>query len=353
MKKAIKIVAFNAFFATILVVVLYGISDKIVHTPQSFLRSYWPHFALKSDELDLKYNSYYFAGADSKHIYLGNASAPLHMLIIDYALKDTTHVRFKIENLEKLKLTAYLRLKIDSPNFYLMDGLAPRLFRGRIGEWYARSFMYDSAFFSQSIPMGRKSFAIRTKSTKTFENILGKVTEDKPHVILNDQLLQKQIDGVFCTDGMLNYNTHLNRLVYTYYYRNEFIVYDTNMNLQYRGHTLDTFRTANIKLASINSEHVTTLANKPQMVNKKSCVFGNYLFIQSEVMAKNDIPEMFEDAAIVDSYDLNDGKYKFSFYIFKEDGSRPREFQIINDSVLLVLRNNLLVKYKINHKDIL
>lgn len=347
-KKAIITVACCAFFATALVVTLYAVSDKIVHTPQSFLRTYPSKFVERGDELDLKYNSYYYAGASSDHIYLGNASSPLHMVIVDYTLKDTSHVALKIDNVDYKKLTLYMQLKVEPPYFYLMDGLAPGLFRGKIGEWVAKPFMFDSAFFSQSVPIGGKAFAIRTKSRKTMENVLGKVAQDTPHVKLNYNLLQKQIDGVFCTDGVLNYSSYLQRIVYTYYYRNEFIVYDTNMNLQYRGNTLDTFRTAQIKLAKINSEEAITLASKPKYVNKRTCVYGNYLFIHSNVMAKNDIPALFESAAIIDAYDLRDNKYRFSFYIYNENDSGPREFQILNDSTLIVLRGNLIVKSRLN-----
>lgn len=347
-RKAIISIACCAFFATALVIVLYAVSEKIVHSPQSFLRTYPSNFAEKSNELDLKYNSYYFAGASSDQIYLGNASSPLHMLITDQEFKDTTHVALKIRNSKIQKLTMYLKLKVEPPYFYLMDGLSPALFRGRIEDGIAEPFMFDSAYFSISTPIGSKSFAIRTKSAKTFENVLGKVTQDTPHVVLNDTLLQKQIDGVFCTDGMLNYNDHLKKLIYTYYYRNEYIVYDTNMVLQYRGHTLDTFRTAQIRLASINSEKSTTLASQPKFVNKKSCVYGKYLFIQSDVMAKNDIPELFESAAIIDAYDLLENKYRFSFYMYKEKGFTPREFHLLNDSTLIVLRNSSLIKYKLH-----
>jgi hypothetical protein len=50
-----------------------------------------------------------------------------------------------------------------------------------------------------------------------------------PKVSLNHELLEKQVDGVFDTDGQLLRDDITGELVYIYFYRNEFMVMDSNL----------------------------------------------------------------------------------------------------------------------------
>ncbi|MBT1712558.1 hypothetical protein KK062_30265, partial [Fulvivirgaceae bacterium PWU5] len=94
----------------------------------------------------LQYNSYYLAGQAGETMYLGNITAPFHLVAVRQDLADTQHVRIRLRYpLDGLKR---LTVSIDSPYFYLMDGIAPALFRGHIGQWEANKFMYDSSYFT-------------------------------------------------------------------------------------------------------------------------------------------------------------------------------------------------------------
>ncbi len=57
------------------------------------------------------------------------------------------------------------------------------------------------------------------------ENVLLKSRADQRYV------LRKQVDGLLCTDGYLQYSKQFHQLVYTYRYRNQFICLDTNLNV--------------------------------------------------------------------------------------------------------------------------
>src|SRR5690606_175360 len=188
----------------ITVSILYGLSDKLTHQQNSFYRYFPPHPAVYDNAIDLKYNSYYFAGVSGDNIYLSSLTAPLHMLKVNPATMDTSHYTIKINDNDPLKFSSSTRVNILSPYFYIADGITPRILRGTLGQWTAKRFMYDSAYFNDAKPIGSKSFTLRTISAKTNENILGKESNIKPHVLLRDHLLEKQVDGIFCTDGMLH-----------------------------------------------------------------------------------------------------------------------------------------------------
>jgi len=344
MKKTFINLGILFLLGMVIIVSLFAATYKIRHAPNSFLREYQRPFLKAIPALDVKFNSYYIAGITDDHIYLGNITAPFDVLIANKAITASQNVKIRIKGVENATVYKSAAIKIDPPYFYLADGVKPVLYRGKIGEWEAERFDYDSgAYFQQLVPIGKTSFAIRTAEYKTLYNTLGKVQIDSPRIRLNSELLQKQVDGVFCTDGMLMYNSKLKRLVYNYRYRNEFIVYDTNLSIDYRGNTIDTFSRAQIKIGYTTSDRSTKLLDK-QTTNIRSCTGGSYLYINSNLLAKNDSEGWLDKNSVIDVYDLTNNSYKFSFIIPLYENSRMRDF-MVSENILIVLYDHYMVKY--------
>jgi hypothetical protein len=345
-RKIIIILVSCFIFVTALVITLYALSEKIVHEPGSFLRIYRKNAAVISNEMELDVNSYYIAGIDDEHIYLGNLTNPRFLIVTNLSLTDSQHVVINLRGLEGRRVYSPSRIKIAPPYFYYVDGITPCILRGKIGEWVADRFMHDSAYFDIAEVISPSSFAVRTHKASTLENVLAKVQDQQPHIKHAPDLLQKQIDGVFCNDGMLCYNKNLNRLIYTHYYRNEYIVYDTNLNLDYRGHTIDTFSIAQIKSAYIPSTNTYKLTQR-KITNKASSTSGNYLYVDSNLLAKNDNKVAHKLLSIIDVYDLSDNKYLFSFTVPKHSltESKFRDFQVYQNRILIAIYKNYIVKY--------
>lgn len=132
-------------------------------------------------------------------------------------------------------------------------------------------------------------------------------------VIRKPGILEKQLDGFMCTDGMLSYNPTLKRVIYTYYYRNQFVVLDTALRLMYRHHTLDTIHTARIRVS--HSRQYVSLASPQAVVNRFAETYGDRLFIVSAIRADNQMQHTFENGLTLDIYGLQDGSYLFSQFI--------------------------------------
>jgi len=130
-----------------------------------------------------------------------------------------------------------------------MDGTVPVIYKGNIVNWKAKLIMYDNNYyFSKAEIIAPNKIAFRAQELKSSNNILGIFTfSDSLQVQYAPNLLQKQIDGFFDTDGMMHYDSKLQKLVYIYYYRNQFLVADKNGNLKYRGNTIDTTSKAQLK----------------------------------------------------------------------------------------------------------
>ncbi|MBT1701044.1 hypothetical protein KK083_29395 [Fulvivirgaceae bacterium PWU4] len=325
------------------VFLLFLLSDNLNHRRNSFIRLFPPHPVDLPSKLDIKYNSFYIAGATSSHIYLGSQTAPFRLLKIDSSLGSALEVNIRPDEIKKLKWRNP-RIAVDSPNFFIMDGVLPAIFKGNLTTWEPQRFQFDSAYFIESVPISNASFGLRSMSSRTNSYILGKEAFTPFSTTFNDALLQKQIDGIFCTDGMLHYNRALGYLTYVYYYRNQFICMDTNMNLIYRGNTIDTISRAKIKVAQVNS--TLTLSAPPLIVNKESCVSGNWLFVNSNLLAENEDAELFKSASVIDVYDLRNNTYKFSFYLLNTDSKKIRTFRVYNN-MLIALYDHFILKYEL------
>jgi hypothetical protein len=349
MKKPIILLLSCALLSALLVVMLYGLSDRHIRKNNSFMRVILQNPFNPAGGMDLKYNSYYIAGATNDHVYLANITALLHLLVLDtkekdstgIALTDSTEIILKIKNLARLKFSRP-RISVMAPYFYIMDGVMPSLYRGTLNEWEADSFMFDkAAYFLDGIPINSTSFAVKSTSSLTNENVLGRIKADSPYVKFTPGILQKQIDGQFCTDGMLHYDSATGKIIYLYYYRNQYMVMDTSMNLVYRGNTIDTVSHAQISGATISSEKTYTMGSPPVTVNEISCVSNGLLFVRSPLLSKNETAGIFKRQSVVDVYDLKNGTYKFSFYVPKLNGKNFRDFKVAGNKLFVLYDQHL------------
>ena len=348
MKKTYLLLCVLFVASVSLVVALYQISFRINHADNGFIRLFPPHPVLPENVLDLPSNAYYVAGTTPTRLYLGNMIRPLELLTTPISLRDTQRVAITVENLKAIQFQR-IQLKIDSPHFYILDGIRPAILKGIVNTWRAQRYMPDSAYFTEAIPLSPTSVAIRIFSRLTHTYVLGKETIQPPYLQLEPGILTKQVDGLFCMDGMLHYNRETNQLVYLYYYRNQFICMDSSLNVLYRGKTIDTISHAQIKVAALRSESSITLAAPPLTVNNRSCVSGNHLFVHSNLLASNERRETFEQASVIDVYDLRDGAYRFSFYLFNPEKQKLHDITVTGDRLIAMFGKHLYT-YKLAGK---
>jgi hypothetical protein len=323
------------------VIALYLTTTHYNRSDNSFIRQF-PNVGPSGEKLfDIQFDSYYIAGISSSHIYLGNVVAPDHMIITDLALTDTQHVKLNIPDRNEL-LPRTLRVRVDSPFVYMTDYLLSTIWKGVLPDPTMLHFI-DNPRFSSSLIEYRSpgTFVVRTYDSSQMQNRLGVLSQDG--VKYGKKTLTKQIDGYFCTDGMINCNNETSSVIYVYYYRNEFIRLDSNLNIIYRGRTIDTTSTAKIKVAQIKAENKTTLSAPPLLVNRMSAVFGNNLFISSALKANNEQERAFATSAVVDVYDVDDGEYKYSFYLPNSVEGKIRDFAVTGNKAVTLIDHHIIV----------
>lgn len=321
-------------------ILLYAGSEEIIHHENPFIRRYPQHPIKFKGSVDLKFNSYYFAGYANEKIYLGNYTDPLHLLEIDSAIHAK---RIKIKFAGKNKNYNMVKTVIQGSYFYLIDGSVPFILRGNISDWSIKKEFTNTPYFSIAQPLDSITFAIRA-NTKNGANLLGVFSaENTPKVFYNDTLLQKQLDGVFDTDGILLSSEKLQKMIYLYYYRNEYTTTDKKGNLLFRGHTIDTISKAQIKVALLKERGERKMAAPPMVVNESAVICQDLLFVQSKIQGRFEPKDLWKQAEIIDVYNLTTKSYRMSFAIYKNGKEKLHYFYVTHSHLYALIDNDLRV----------
>jgi hypothetical protein len=325
---------------------LYALSPYAAEIPrESFKRNFDSYISVaQRGDIDLKVNSFYIAGATRNTVYLGSFSGPLHLVQVNLPSLDTSHINVHLDTTKMPEDYRVFRMKVDSPYFYLSHGTMPGIFKGLLNTRSAKSFSYNGApFFAEAIPMSSNRFALKSLSDETKTSELAVLTLDSPYFEFKPNILEKQIDGIFCVDGNLLYDKNIKKIVYVYAYRNQYMVTDSALNLINRFHTIDTFSRAPIKVADIKSKNYRTLAVPPSRINIKSYLAYNLLFVQSPLMAKNEDKLEFQKGCPIDVYDVEKGEYLYSFHIEAKYDHLPSSFAIIGENLIAIYDHHLVM----------
>ncbi|WP_316834612.1 hypothetical protein [Pedobacter nutrimenti] len=329
--------------STSLIVILYFISNKGHAAENGFIRLLPSHKLIGVISQDIRYNIWYIAGTSNGAIYFGNNIVPGRISKVDTSM--VNYQEINLFGFEKMQVSKGSFIQIDSPFFYFLDGVKPVILRGSVSDCHLSKQLNSTTYFTGGIPLTKNSFALRS----VYNGLGNKLIKQsiKPGSLKATSLLEKQVDGMFCTDGEMVKIPGSSKMIYVYYYRNQFLCADSNLNLLYKGKTIDTISHAQIKVARIKSSGEITMAAPPLYVNKRACANEKYLFVQSALRANNETDYMIKDVSMIDVYAVKDGKYQFSFYLPDFRGFKVRDFKIYGQS-LYALYDHYLYKYQLN-----
>lgn len=344
MKKKIFYIVLTMIVSSALVVALFVSSEHIMKRENPFVRRFMPHHIDKAEYLDLEVNSYYIAGLTNDTIYLGNYTAPLLITAVPTNLG--TKVEHQIELDETQRSFRSLTGRVYGEDFFISDGSIPIIYKGSTFDWNATKYMEEKVYFSLMQPLENSTFLFRSQRVANGEHVLGRLDlKDNTAFELYDDALQKQIDGVFDTDGQLVTDSKNNQGVYTYYYRNQYLVYQPQTNQFMQGKTIDTTTLAKIQITEL-ADGSRKMGAPPQKVNSKTYAYNGLLYVKSELLGKNEPKSMWKQASIIDVYDYNNSEYKYSFYAYDHQKEKMKEFAL-NDTYFFGLVGNSLVRYQI------
>jgi hypothetical protein len=325
-----------------IIICLFLSSESIIKEENNFTRRFLLHPIIEDKTLLLDDKNYYFAGKDDHNIYLGSKILPQTITNVDTQL---IHIKKNKVTPDNLNHTfRNIRVQVKSPYYYFYDGTVPVIFRGKIGDNSARTISFGDSYFSQIVVQDSLRFALRTQSKDNMQFVLAILNlAERRKLVLYPSILEKQIDGVFDVDGRF-ISSSTQHLIYTYTYRNQFIVMNDNLQVQKRLNTIDTTTRARIKITALaNGKH--KMEAPPMKVNRLSAANRNLLFNQSDLIGKLESKAAWKKAKVVDVYRTDKQEYIGSFYIYNKEGRKISDL-MATDKYLFVLMGNELIRYQ-------
>jgi len=349
MKKYLKTTGyllFTAFISSSIIFILYLRAYRINSLDNGFNRIFPSHFITDFKVLKLPFDFCYIAGVADSNIYIGKYQYPMTLLKTNYRLSYIDSFTLKYDSTRKIAW-ALVKVSVDSPITYLMEGLSPTIIRYNLISGNNELLAVPNYNFDICIPLSNKNLICKLFDPKTNSNILERLV---PGLGIDRRLSLKRDASkadMFTSDGILNYNKATGKIVFVYFHSNEFLELDTNLKVVFKGRTIDTVAHPLIKVGYIASEHLTTYANPPLVVNRRSCISGDYLFVNSTLRANNQNKPEFSFSYTIDIYSLSNYKYVYSFYLPKYENEEMIDFRV-HLSKIIAIYHHYLVIYTVN-----
>ncbi len=343
LRKTVISVFLPVVLSVVLIIVLFLSSEYVIKKENNFTRRFIKHAIIENRSLKMDNDFYYFAGFDNGNVYLSNQQYPQQLITIDSSMNQTAATTSRIETNYPYR---NIRQIVHDRNFYLFDGSVPVIFKGTLGKESTKRISYKDAYFNDLKVIDSLHFAIRTQVRPGNHLVLGLLDLGSEQKLkLKSDILQKQIDGLFDSDGSLAYDNHRKLLLYTYTYRNQVIVMDNKMVVQNHLKTIDTIKTAKIKTTQL-SDGTYKMTAPAQKVNIRTVVFRNLLFVQSNLMGRHESRKAWRKSDVIDVYDVYSKSYVGSLYLFKKENNKLSDF-IVTEKYIYALHNNQLTQHKI------
>ncbi|SMC98169.1 hypothetical protein SAMN04488101_107147 [Pedobacter nyackensis] len=352
MKKKVIIISLVLCLSCLSMIVLYIYSNRNSNVKNGFVRTFSKEKILLKGKAVLVQNSYAIADISPEIITIYNALKPYEITTIttDFKSQNTYKLPFPTD---KEKLFGLNKLAFIGSSKILLTGRTAAAYATNANPKSLKTSQLDRTPFYNSEILNPNSFVFVSKKMegKAKRKELKRVNWQGKE--LYSYLPEKQIDGYYCTDGQLSYDTDAKLLTYMFYYRGEFICLDTLLNVVYHAKTIDTVKYAKIKL-----KHATQLVNgkkinkavpstPPNVVNKRICMTADKVYMHSNLKADNETSEDFNNSQVIDVYDLKNGQYTVSFYLPRVDKKSLTAFRVYKNS-LIALYHNTLVMFDLN-----
>ncbi|WP_294297419.1 MauE/DoxX family redox-associated membrane protein [uncultured Chryseobacterium sp.] len=342
-KRWVRPVVLGIVLPIFLVIGLYLSSESRFKNENNFTRRYFPNALVEDSRISLDHQFYYFAGSNSEHLFLGDLTSPLTMKKVTPDLTTVQDLKVNLDSYDHF--FKRLRLTVKDHYYYFSDGSVPIIYRGKLNQPIAKTVSYRQVYFNQFIPIDSSRFVFRTISAKTRSFTLGIQKYDTgAKAVMHPEILRKQADGIFDSDGNLISTPQAPNLIYTYMYRNQFIVMDEQLSVLNRENTIDTTSVAKIRTKTL-SDGRTKMNAPPLKVNKLQTAVNDVLFNQSDLMGKNESEKRWKSSWAIDLYHFRKKQYAGSFYIPHRKGKKLTGFWASRDRIY-VLTGSELISYR-------
>jgi hypothetical protein len=285
-------------------------------------------------------------GATLHHFFF-SVPNPQWMVMMDQGLDKQDTISFPVPAIDQLSGARYSF--VDSPWIYLHANNIPALFYASFDSGHLKAVKLATSLFTRSVQVSPDCMVVRAFDSTSQKQIFQCIDCHTGQVTRQATIIEQDShDNGFSTDGLLQYDSLSKRLLFIQCYQNRFFCLDTNLNLQYKGITIDTIskNLVSIQKVQIDQEERLMPASPRAIVNEQAFVSNGVLFILSGLIADNEEPAVFRRNAAIDCYRISNGRYIGSFHIPLIDGEKIKSF-LVKANRLIALYLNHIGIYKV------
>jgi len=272
-------------------------------------------------------------------------SEPLHRQV--YRLDDELRIRDAVYLNADKQFKPPVSFFADARRIYVHEYNSGKLFYKDLYATQFDSVKISAGPFVKSLQLSDSLVVIRGFTEGTSRPVFMRIDIYTGKQYKSD-LLSEKADAGFSTDGILCSNTKRDRLFYIPYFENGIYCMDSDMQLRYKQHTIDTAFNSAIQVTGRGTGEMQRLyASAPRVkVNKRAFANDQLLFIESDLRADNETEDAFRQHPVIDTYHLEDGSYAGSFYLPAD--KRKVLSYYINGEKLYVLLKGEVILYAMN-----
>lgn len=345
MKKNILKLFLSILFVTILLTALF----LTAHMPNKHENGFTRY--LLNDKVKLLNKKYievpltHISGISSEHIFFGTTN-PQGIIMLSKDLADIDTLVFNTRQSPNIMSSYFIR--VDSPKVKLYANNLGAVLYGELNKRRIDTLRLGVRLFTRAIQVSPSDFVVRTFNDSNTKQVFKRINSLTRQTTKEAAIIEEQSDLGFSTDGQLLFDSISKCLLYVQYFQNRFYCVDTNLNLLYKGRTIDTnfsnsTQTKIIQTSEMEGNITPTKARI--LVNKSSYLNNKFLFIISALKADNEKLSNFNKQTVIDIYEIKSGKYIGSFYIPKID-NKPVKFICISNNLLVALYDGIVGTFK-------
>lgn len=291
------------------------------------------------------------SGISDNIIYLVGEN-PHAILMLNKKLepKDTLMINLEIPPEKMVPFS----VKIDSPWLYMHINNMKSVIYGTFPGQKLAMVELKSLIFTKSVQISPGSCIIKTINPSMKKQMLQKLNVETGELIKEVEIAaSKNNSDWLSSDGILEYNKNRGYVLYVEYLKNKFYCLDSNLNLIYNAHTIDTVSTNEVKLTKeVSKDGKTKMVPSEARVTVNESLFTDdqHVYIISGLRSDNESFRDFMQKIVIDSYNILNGAYTGSFYI--SDGRNGSlKSAIIKNDTLTVLLDKKIITYHFQTKN--
>lgn len=285
-------------------------------------------------------------GATANHYFLAGRN-PQFLLLLNNNLQVTDTQFFNIRVNEDI--LSRNMIFVDSPSVSLHAYNKSQVFSGKLNGFLIDSFRLPTGIVLRSDRISKNKIVTRSLDS-TGEHQDFEIFEiNRSKALYKSSIISSEESDGWDSDGQVKYDSSTKRLFYIQYYKNRFYCIDTNLNLVYKGRTIDTVQFNNITYKAIIEKDGSKLVPTKARVatNRSFWVNNGFIYVLSGLRADNESLNSFREASIFDVYSGSNGEYVGSFSIPNLSHGKLIDVLITKDE-FLVLFSGYLASYTLH-----